>query len=455
MPEKILIANRGEIALRIQRTCRELGIQTVMIYSEGDANAKYLRLADETVCIGPAAVDKSYLNIAAIIAAAEITEADAIHPGYGLLSENADFAEQVQKSGFAFIGPSPSIIRLMGNKIAAKQTAKKHGLKIIPDSNGALSKNDAEAAATVSAIGYPAIIKAAAGGGGRGMRVVHTETQVINTLPVLRRETQSAFGDDTLYAERYLENPRHVEVQVLGDGKRAIHLGTRDCSMQRRHQKIIEEAPAPGISLKRQNAVGEACVAVCRKISYAGAGTFEFLYADDEFYFIEMNTRLQVEHPVTEMITGLDIVSEQIKITTGEKLSLRQKDVRFNGHALECRINAEDPKTYIPSPGKISFYHAPGGFSVRVDSHVYNGYEVPPFYDSLLSKLVTHGATRQLAMARMRSALQEYVIEGISTNLPLHSELVNDSAFMENAVGIKYLEERKHREERAADKPPR
>jgi len=431
MPEKILIANRGEIALRIQRTCRELGIQTVMIYSEGDANAKYLRLADETVCIGPAAVDKSYLNSAAIIAAAEITEADAIHPGYGLLSENADFAEQVQKSGFAFIGPSPSTIRLMGDKIAAKQTAKKYGLKVIPDSNGALSQKDSDAAAAVSAVGYP-----------RGMRVVQTEMQAMNTLPVLRQETQSAFGDGTLYAERYLENPRHVEVQVLGDGKQAIHLGTRDCSMQRRHQKIIEEAPAPGISAKKQNAIGDACAAVCRKMGYAGAGTFEFLYADDEFYFIEMNTRLQVEHPVTEMITGLDIVSEQIKVTTGEKLSLRQKDVRFNGHAMECRINAEDPTTYIPSPGKISFYHAPGGFGVRVDSHVYSGYDVPPFYDSLLSKLVSHGATRQLAMARMRSALQEYVIEGIATNLPLHSELVSDPAFLQNALGIKYLEKR-------------
>lgn len=440
MSQKILIANRGEIALRIQRTCRELGIQTVMIYSEGDANAKYLRLADETVCIGPAAVDKSYLNSAAIIAAAEITESDAIHPGYGLLSENADFAEQVLKSGFTFIGPSPHIMRITGDKIQAKATAKKYGLKIIPDSGGALSRDDAEAAAAVSKVGYPAIIKAAAGGGGRGMRVVHTETQAANTLPVLRRETQQAFGDDTLYAERFLNNPRHVEVQVLADGKHAVHLGTRDCSMQRRHQKIIEEAPAPGIPLKKQNAVSEACATACRKMGYCGAGTFEFLYADNEFYFIEMNARLQVEHPVTEQITGVDIVAEQIRVTAGEKLSLRQKDIRFRGHAMECRINAEDPDTFIPSPGKINYYHAPGGLGVRVDSHIYNGYDVPPFYDSLLSKLIASGETRELTMARMNSALREYVIEGISTNLPLHTKLMNDPAFQRGAVGINYLE---------------
>lgn len=445
MFNKILIANRGEIALRIQRACREMNIHTVMVHSEGDIHAKYLRLADESVCIGPPAVNKSYLNIGAIISAAEITDADAVHPGYGLLSENADFAEQVEKSGFVFIGPPAETIRLMGDKIAAKAAAKKYGLKTIPDTNGALAEDDDEAVKQILQVGLPAVIKAAAGGGGRGMRVVKSERQARNALPVLRRETAAAFGDKTLYAERLLVNPRHIEVQVLADGKNAVHLGTRDCSMQRRYQKIIEEAPAPNVAAKKSEAVCEACAAACRKMGYASAGTFEFLYADGEFYFIEMNTRLQVEHPVSELITGVDIVAEQIRIAAGEKLRLRQKDIRFAGHAVECRINAEDPNTFTPMPGTITQYHPPGGLGVRVDSHIYGGYEVPPYYDSLLAKLICAGATREEAVNRMASALREYAVEGISTNLPLHIELMQDEVFRRGETGINYLEERMSR----------
>ena len=439
MFKKILVANRGEIALRIQRACREMGIQTVMVFSQGDENANYLRLGDEAVCIGPAAADKSYLNAAAIISAAEITAADAVHPGYGFLSENADFAEMLKKSGFAFIGSPADIIRTMGDKVAAKTTVKKYGLQTVPGSDGALDRDDKAAAAQIAAIGFPAIIKAAAGGGGRGMRVVNTQTQAENTIAVLRQEALSAFGNDELYAEKFLQNPRHVEVQVLADGKSAIHLGTRDCSLQRRHQKIIEEAPAFGIRAKKLDAVCQDCVAVCRKLGYVGAGTFEFLYEDGEFYFIEMNTRLQVEHTVTEMITGVDIVAEQIKIAAGERLALRQKDVAFRGHSLQCRINAEDPETFLPQPGDIRFLHAPGGLGVRVDSHIYAGYSVPPYYDSLLSKLITFGDSRQSALERMRGALKEYVIEGVATNLPLHIALVQEARFVSGNVSINYL----------------
>ncbi len=440
---KVLIANRGEIALRVQRACRELGIQTVMVYSEGDSTAKYLRLADEVVCIGPAPISASYLNGAAIIAAAEITGAQAIHPGYGLLSENADFAEQVEKSGFTFIGPSADIIRLMGDKIAAKTTVKKYNLKTIPGVEGALPVDVGEAATLIAKIGFPTVIKAAAGGGGRGMRVVHSEVQTRNILPVLRSEARAAFGDDTVYAERFLDNPRHIEVQVLADGKNAIHLGTRDCSLQRRHQKVLEEAPAFDVPQKKHDAICEACATMCRKIGYQGAGTFEFLYADQEFYFIEMNTRVQVEHPVSEMITGVDIVAQQIRIAAGQPLAYRQKDILFRGHAIECRINAEDPKTFLPAPGRIDMYHPPGGIGVRVDSHIFSGYEVPPYYDSLIAKLVVHADTRAAALVRLRSVLREFVITGISTTLPLHEELAEDEVFISGKAGIAFLETRK------------
>lgn len=417
-------------------------IQTVMIYSEADREAKYVRLADEAVCVGPAPVSKSYLNIAAIIAAAEITGAEAVHPGYGLLSENADFAEQVQKSGFVFIGPRPETIRLMGDKIAAKKAAHKGGLKTVPGTEGALSEDPRAAAKTAAAIGFPLVVKAAAGGGGRGMRVAQNEVGLQNMIPILRREAEAAFGDGTLYAEKFLDNPRHIEAQVLADGKDAVHLGTRDCSLQRRNQKILEEAPAPGIAEKKLRTLGEDCAAACRKMRYTGAGTFEFLYDGTEFYFIEMNTRLQVEHPTTEMITGLDIVREQLYIAAGEPLRMRQRDVVFTGHALECRINAEDPYTFIPSPGRINEYHPPGGAGVRVDSHAYRGYVVPPYYDSLLAKLVVHGDNRAHAIARMQSAIGEYVIDGIATNLPLHAELLEDENFAKGGVGIRYLEEK-------------
>ena len=440
MFEKILIANRGEVALRVQRTCRELGVQTVMVYSQADVKAKYVKLADEAVCIGPAPAAESYLNTAAIIAAAEITEVQAIHPGYGFLSENADFAESVEKSGFVFIGPSPEAIRLMGDKIAAKTAMKKAGLKMIPGSDEMLPQDPAQAATEAAKTGFPLVIKAAAGGGGRGMRVVHTKAVLANVISVLQHEAQAAFGNGALYAEKYLDNPRHIEVQILADGKNAVHLGTRDCSMQRRHQKVVEEAPACGLPRKKEEAICEACIAACKKINYKGAGTFEFLFDGEHFYFIEMNTRLQVEHPVTEMITGIDIVAEQLSIAADGKLHIRQKDIRFWGASIECRVNAEDPRTFAPSPGTLHNYHAPGGNGVRVDSHAYTGYEISPFYDSLLAKLITHGADRHQARARMQSALREYVIDGIATNLPLHSRLMNDAAFAQGKIGIKYLE---------------
>ena len=418
-----------------------MGISTVAIYSQADCDAKYVLMADEAVCVGPAEVGKSYLNKASIIAAAEITGADAIHPGYGLLSENADFAEQTQKSGFVFIGPDAATIRTMGDKIAAKKTVHKLGVKTVPGAAGALPQNSEEATRAAAVIGFPLVVKAAAGGGGRGMRVVHNELSLQNVIPLLQREAQMAFGDDTLYAEKFLDNPRHIEVQVLGDGKNAIHLGTRDCSLQRRNQKIIEEAPAPGISSKRLLSVCEDCTAACRKMKYRGAGTFEFLWNGKEFYFIEMNTRLQVEHPVTEMITGIDLVREQIYIAAGKALRLRQKDVQFRGHALECRVNAEDAHTFTPSPGLIDKYHAPGGTGVRVDSHAYHGYVMPPYYDSLLAKLITYGENREHAFARMKSAISEYIIEGIATNLALHSKLLDDKNFISGNFGIRYLEE--------------
>jgi acetyl-CoA carboxylase biotin carboxylase subunit len=440
--KKIVIANRGEIALRVQRACREMGVQTVVIYSEADRDAKYVRLADEAVCVGPAPATKSYLNKAAIIAAAEITNAEAIHPGYGLLSENAEFADQVQKSGFVFIGPDAQTIRLMGDKIAAKKTMQKLGIKTVPGSGDALPQQQDEAVRMATAVGFPLVVKAAAGGGGRGMRVVHNELSLKNIIPILQREAQTAFGNDTLYAERFLDNPRHVEVQILGDGKDAVHLGTRDCSLQRRNQKVIEEAPAPNISPKRLRAICEDCAAACRKIKYTSAGTFEFLYDGNDFFFIEMNTRLQVEHPVTEMITGVDIVREQIYIASGIPLRLRQKNIEFRGHALECRVNAEDPHTFTPSPGRINEYHPPGGTGVRVDSHAYRGYVMSPFYDSLLAKLVTHGEDRSHAIARMKSAIREYIVDGISTNLELHNMLLADEKFAASDFGIRYLEER-------------
>ena len=440
MFEKILIANRGEVALRVQRTCREMGVHTVMVYSEADVSAKYVRLADEAVCIGPAPAADSYLNVAAIIAAAEITEAQAVHPGYGFLSENPAFAEQVEKSGFVFIGPDADTIRLMGDKVAAKNAMKKAGLKMIPGSDSTLPQDPKEAAEEAAKTGFPLVVKAAAGGGGRGMRVVHTEAVLSNVISVLQREAKAAFGDGSLYAEKYLDNPRHIEVQVLADGKNAIHLGTRDCSLQRRHQKVVEEAPAFHLPRKQEENICSACVSACKKIGYRGAGTFEFLYDGKEFYFIEMNTRLQVEHPVTEMITGVDIVAEQMKIAADGELRLRQKEVRFAGAAIECRINAEDPRTFAPSPGLIKNYHAPGGNGVRVDSHAYNGYEVSPYYDSLLAKLIAYGDDREQARARMKSALREYVVDGISTNLPLHARLMNDAAFARGEIGIKYLE---------------
>ncbi|WP_333845095.1 acetyl-CoA carboxylase biotin carboxylase subunit [Pelomicrobium sp.] len=443
MFEKILIANRGEIALRIQRACRELGIRTVVVHSEADAEAKYVKLADESVCIGPAPSAQSYLNIPAIISAAEVTDAEAIHPGYGFLSENADFAERVEKSGFVFIGPRPETIRLMGDKVSAKNAMKKAGVPTVPGHDSPLPDNPAEIRRIARSIGYPVILKAAGGGGGRGMRVVHTEAALLNAVATVQAEAQAAFGNPAVYMEKFLENPRHVEIQVLADEYRnVIHLGDRDCSMQRRHQKIIEEAPAPGLTPRQREKIAERCVEACRRIGYRSAGTLEFLYEDGEFYFIEMNTRVQVEHPVTEMITGVDIVKQQILIAAGERLKFRQRDIVFRGHALECRINAEDPFTFSPSPGRITSYHPPGGPGVRVDSHVYQGYFVPPHYDSLIGKVITYGDTRELAIARMRSALSEMVVEGIKTNIPLHQELLMDTAFLQGGVSIHYLEQK-------------
>jgi acetyl-CoA carboxylase biotin carboxylase subunit len=441
--EKILIANRGEIALRIQRACREMGIRTVVVHSTADTEAKYVKLADESVCIGPPAARESYLNMAAIISAAEVTDAEAIHPGYGFLSENADFAERVERSGFVFIGPHPENIRLMGDKVSAKQAMEKAGVPCVPGSDGALPDDPKEIVRIARKIGYPVIIKAAGGGGGRGMRVVHTEAALLNAVNMTRGEAQAAFSNSTVYMERYLENPRHIEIQVLADAhKNAIYLGERDCSMQRRHQKIIEEAPAPELSEKLRTKIGERCAEACRKIGYRGAGTFEFLFEEGEFFFIEMNTRIQVEHPVTEMITGIDLVQEQIRVAAGEKLRIRQKDVVLRGHAIECRINAEDPYRFTPSPGRITSYHPPGGPGIRVDSHVYAGYSVPPNYDSMVGKVIAYGATRDQAIRRMRIALSEMAVDGILTNLPLHRELLHDSRFVRGGTSIHYLEQK-------------
>ena len=443
MFEKILIANRGEIALRVQRACRELGIKTVAVHSVADAEAKYVRLADESVCIGPAASAESYLNIPAIISAAEVTDAEAIHPGYGFLSENADFAERVEKSGFVFIGPRPDTIRLMGDKVSAKNAMIKAGVPVVPGSEGALPDEPQEIVKIARKVGYPVIIKASGGGGGRGMRVVHTEAALINAVAMTRQEAKTAFGNPTVYMEKFLETPRHVEIQVMADEHRnAVYLGDRDCSMQRRHQKIIEEAPAPLIPIKERVRIGERCADACRKIGYRGAGTFEFLYEKGEFFFIEMNTRVQVEHPVTEMITGVDIVKTQILVAAGQKLPFRQKDITFRGHAIECRINAEHPFTFTPSPGRITSWHVPGGPGIRVDSHVYHNYFVPPYYDSLIGKVIAYGDTREEAVARMRIALSEMIVEGIQTNLPLHQELMLDTSFMRGGTSIHYLEEK-------------
>ncbi len=440
---KVLIANRGEIALRIQRACRELGIKTVVVHSEADRDAKYVKLADESVCIGPAPSSQSYLNVPAIISAAEVTDAEAIHPGYGFLSENADFAERVEKSGFVFIGPRPETIRLMGDKVSAKDAMKAAGVPCVPGSDGALPDDPKEILRIAKTIGYPVIIKAAGGGGGRGMRVVHTEAALINAVTMTRTEAGSAFGNSTVYMEKYLENPRHVEIQVLSDSHgNAVYLGERDCSMQRRHQKIIEEAPAPGIAARHIARIGERCAEACRRINYRGAGTFEFLFENGEFYFIEMNTRVQVEHPVTELITGIDIVQEQIRVAAGDKLRFRQRDLNFRGHAIECRINAEDPYTFVPSPGRISFYHPPGGPGIRVDSHIYQGYTVPSHYDSMVAKVIAYGDTREQAIRRMRIALSEMSIEGIKTNIALHQELMQDARFVEGGTSIHYLEQK-------------
>ncbi|MBU6187805.1 MAG: acetyl-CoA carboxylase biotin carboxylase subunit [Betaproteobacteria bacterium] len=441
MFEKILIANRGEIALRVQRACRELGIKTVVVHSQADTEAKYVKLADESVCIGPPPSRESYLNIPAIISAAEVTDAEAIHPGYGFLSENADFAERVEKSGFVFIGPRPESIRLMGDKVSAKDAMKKAGVPVVPGSEGALPDDPKEVLRIARAVGYPVIIKAAGGGGGRGMRIVHTEAALTNAVTMTRSEAQSAFGNPSVYLEKFLENPRHIEIQVLADGGRnAIYLGERDCSMQRRHQKIIEEGPAPGISRRLLDRIGARCADACRKMGYRGAGTFEFLFEDDEFYFIEMNTRVQVEHPVTELITGIDIVQEQIRIAAGEPLRIKQRDVTVRGHAIECRINAEDPYRFTPSPGRITAWHPPGGPGIRVDSHAYTGYVVPPHYDSMIGKVLAYGDTREQALRRMRIALSEMAVEGILTNLPLHRELLADARFVAGGTSIHYLE---------------
>lgn len=441
MLEKVLIANRGEIALRILRACKELGIKTVAAYSTADRDLKHVLLADEAVCIGPAAASKSYLHAPAIIAAAEITGANAIHPGYGFLSENANFAEQVERSGFIFIGPRPETIRLMGDKVSAIQTMKKAGMPCVPGSEGALSDDPLANHALAKAIGYPVLIKAAGGGGGRGMRVVYDERELLPAIATTRAEASSAFGNSSVYLEKYLATPRHVEIQVLADGRgEALYLAERDCSMQRRHQKVIEEAPAPGISRVLRQEIGERCVQACRDIGYRGAGTFEFLYDQGRFYFIEMNTRIQVEHPVTEMITGIDLVKEQLQIAAGLPLMLQQAQVRLQGHALECRINAEHPQSFLPSPGKITRFHAPGGLGVRWDSHLYAGYSVPAHYDSLIGKLITHGATREIAIARMRNALSELIIEGIQSNIRLHQAILGDPQFHQGGTDIHYLE---------------
>ncbi len=443
MFEKIVIANRGEIALRVLRACRELGIKTVAVHSTADRDLKHVRLADESVCIGPPPSGESYLNIPAIISAAEVSDATAIHPGYGFLSENADFAERVEQSGFVFIGPRPDTIRLMGDKVSAIRAMKETGVPCVPGSDGPLGEDPDENLRMARQIGYPVIIKAAGGGGGRGMRVVHAEAALLNAISLTRAEAASAFGNSMVYMEKFLENPRHVEIQVLADEHgNAIHLGERDCSMQRRHQKVIEEAPAPGISEELRNEIGGRCARACQDIGYRGAGTFEFLYENGEFYFIEMNTRVQVEHPVTELVTGVDIVKEQIRIAAGEPLAYRQEDIVLRGHAIECRINAEDPASFMPSPGTINALHFAGGPGIRVDSHIYNGYKVPPHYDSMIGKLIAHGDSRETALARMRTALSEMIIEGIKTNIPLHQELLKDCGFQAGGTNIHYLEKK-------------
>ena len=442
MFKKILIANRGEIALRIQRACRELGVEAVVVYSEADREAKYVKLAEEAVCIGPASSTLSYLNMPAIISAAEVTDAEAIHPGYGFLSENADFAERVEKSGFTFIGPTPESIRTMGDKVSAKQAMIKAGVPCVPGSEGELPDDPAQLRRIAKAVGYPVIVKAAGGGGGRGMRVVHNEAALIHAVQTTKAEAGAAFGNPAVYLEKYLQNPRHIEIQILADNFRnAVYLGERDCSMQRRHQKVIEEAPAPGIARKLIDRIGERCVAACKKMGYRGAGTFEFLYENGEFYFIEMNTRVQVEHPVTEFITGIDIVKTQIMTAAGQKLPFTQRQVVIKGHAIECRVNAEDPFKFTPSPGRITMWHPPGGPGVRVDSHIYTNYYVPPYYDSMIGKIIVHGDSREHALARMRTALGETVVEGIQTNIPLHRELMMDPGFIAGSTNIHYLEE--------------
>ncbi len=443
MLEKIVIANRGEIALRILRTCKELGIRTVAVYSKADESLLHVRLADEAVCIGPNQADKSYLNIPAIISAAEVTDAVGIHPGYGFLAENAEFAEAVESSGFTFIGPTADSIRLLGNKVSAIETMRDVGIPVVPGSDGPLSDDIDTNLKIARSIGFPVIIKAASGGGGRGMRVVNSEAALGNAIFVTKSEAKAAFGDDTVYLEKYFENPRHVEVQVLGDGKgHAIHLGDRDCSVQRRHQKLVEESPAPGIDPALRKSIHNCCVNACKKLKYRGAGTFEFLYENGAFYFIEMNTRIQVEHTVTEMVTGIDLIKQQILIASGEGLQLQQSDIHFTGHALECRINAEDPKTYLPCPGEVRYYHPAGGPGVRIDSHIYTGYTVPPYYDSMIAKLITHGNSREAAVARMRHALDEMVIDGIRTNISLHKDrILSDKAFKKGGVTIHFLDQ--------------
>ncbi len=443
MFDKVLIANRGEIALRVLRACKELGIKTVAVHSSADRDLMHVRLADESVCIGPASAKESYLNIPAIISAMEVTDAVAVHPGYGFLSENADFAEQVENSGFTFIGPRADTIRLMGDKVSAINVMREAGVPTVPGSNGPVDDNSDRTLALAREIGYPVIIKAAAGGGGRGMRVVHSEAALLKAIYVTQSEAKSYFSSGVVYLEKFLENPRHVEIQVIGDGEgNAIHLGDRDCSLQRRHQKVIEEAPAPGIPQEVRDEVAQTCIQACKNLKYRGAGTLEFLYENQQFYFIEMNTRVQVEHPVTEMVTGVDIVKEQLRIASGEPLSVRQEDVVIRGHAVECRINAEDPVTFMPSPGLVELYHAPGGLGVRVDSHLYSGYRIPPYYDSLVAKLITCGASREEALVRMENALDELLVDGIKTNTPLHRDLIRDREFRAGGVNIHYLEKK-------------
>ncbi|HHF5723526.1 TPA: acetyl-CoA carboxylase biotin carboxylase subunit [Haemophilus influenzae] len=443
MLEKVVIANRGEIALRILRACKELGIKTVAVHSTADRDLKHVLLADETVCIGPAPSAKSYLNIPAIIAAAEVTGADAIHPGYGFLSENADFAEQVERSGFTFIGPTADVIRLMGDKVSAIKAMKKAGVPCVPGSDGPVGNDIAKNKEIAKRIGYPIIIKASGGGGGRGMRVVRGEDALEESIAMTKAEAKAAFNNDMVYMEKYLENPRHVEIQVLSDTHgNAVYLAERDCSMQRRHQKVVEEAPAPGITEEVRRDIGSRCANACVEIGYRGAGTFEFLYENGEFYFIEMNTRIQVEHPVTEMITGVDLVKEQLRIAAGLPISFKQEDIKVKGHAMECRINAEDPKTFLPSPGKVNHLHSPGGLGVRWDSHVYGGYTVPPHYDSMIAKLITYGDTREVAIRRMQNALSETIIDGIKTNIPLHELILEDENFQKGGTNIHYLEKK-------------